>query len=94
MCINRSLGSSIIRLRTYKHPRIPLTLKKPSENINRKEQEKNNYGEFTVPQYNEFDCDQRPYGDNKYNQKKTNWRRMEQLIQELVKDGLIPEIDK
>ena len=89
-------GSSIIRFRTYKHSQLPSVPKKPSERTNKpKDNEMDNeYEELVTPNYNECGHEQRPYGDNKYNQKKTDWGRMEQLLQELAKDGLIPGIDK
>lgn len=85
-------GNSMIRLRTYKHSQLPSVPKKPSERTTRRKE--NDSEDLINSEHDESVHEQRPYGDNKYYQKKTDWGQMAKSLQDLINDGLIPGIDK
>lgn len=85
-------GNSVIRLRTYKHAQLPSVPKKTNES--KSKHKKDGADEDIALEEDAYGFEQRPYGDNKYYQKKTDWDQMAKSLQELMNDGLIPGIDK
>lgn len=85
-------GNSVIRLRTYKQAQLPSMPKKTNES--KSKHKKDGTDEDITHEEDACVFEQRPYGDNKYYQKKTDWGQMAKSLQDLINDGLIPGIDK